>query len=64
MEKKTLTIIKIILLIVALFALESAVIMMLWNWIVVGLFNVAPIDFGIGCGIVFVINLAYGLFID
>jgi hypothetical protein len=64
MKNKILATIIVILGVIGCFALESALAMMLWNWVVVGLFNAAPIDFWLGCGVMFVINFAWLLFAE
>jgi hypothetical protein len=57
-----LIILGIIMLIIGVFALESAICMWLWNWVVVSIFNVTPINFWLSCGIMFLINFIIGLF--
>ena len=52
-----------IVLIIAGFAIESAIAMWLWNYVICTLFvGAQPINFWVGCGIMFVINFAIGLF--
>lgn len=60
--KKALVIIGVILALIGGFALESAIAMWLWNYVVCAIFAVEPINFWIGCGIMFLINFAIGLF--
>lgn len=51
-----------IIVVILCFILEGAIAMWLWNTVIVALFNLNTIDLYIGCGIVFIIELAYGLF--
>lgn len=60
--KKVFTIIAAIILVISGFAIESAIAMWLWNYVIVSLFNATVIDFWLACGIMLLINFAIGLF--
>ncbi len=61
-NKKILAIVIAIIALIGALAIEGALTMWLWNWIAVNMFGATPIDFWLGCGFSFVINLAVGLF--
>ena len=51
-----------IIVIFGALAVEAWLCMLLWNWVIVALFSLNPINFWLGFGIMIIINLAIGLF--
>lgn len=57
-----LVIIGVILAVLGVVAIEAAVCMMLWNWVIVALFAVNPIGYWLAFGIVLFVNYFAGFF--
>ena len=55
-------IVAIILGLVALLAIEALIVMGLWNWVIVGLFDAKVISFWLALGVVFVLDLIANFF--
>lgn len=63
MKKFTIgAILLIVVLVAASVAVEGAVIMLLWNWLVVALFGAETISFWLGCGIAFALTIIGSFF--
>lgn len=43
-------------------ALESLLVWWLWNWVIVALLPVSPINFWLACGVVLVLSVLSGFF--
>ena len=52
----------VIALAVAIFCFEGWLVMMLWNWLAVGLFSLPELSFGMACGVMILLNLITGGF--
>ena len=55
-------VIGVILAVLGICAIESAIVMWLWNCVIVALFGVKPVTFGLACGIMLLLNYITSLF--
>ena len=55
-------IVAIILGVIAILAIEALILMGLWNWVIVGLFDAKAINFWLALGFVFILDLIASFF--
>ena len=62
MKKFVIILVSAILLAVIFSAIETGILMLLWNWIAVGLFSAPEISFWVAFGILCLLNLIGSFF--